>query len=489
MEKTNTKQKNNRILKITVACVLIVGILCLMAHRYFARRGHGVVQVSITQFEESGKTLKNPNRGMYQQTGYYISRMMEDYRDAVARNYAFDTETTISLVQINLQEFANGPITDQGIRNIENLFTALETVDKQLIVRFLYDWQEKNEENEPKSIDIILNHMDQLAPIINAHADQIWMLQGLFIGNWGEMNGTKYTSKEDLSKLATKLDEVVNDDIYLAVRMPMQWRMATDCANPEEVVKGNEGLKNRLGIYNDGMLGNAYDYGTYGEQSRSVVGDFNYWNREEEIAFQETLCRAVPNGGEVIIPNPYNDFDNAVADFSNMHVSYLNQSYDTDVYSKWFKTTIEDGSVFDGQPGFLYIQNRLGYRLVLSDNQIEYKSAKDTLNIQFNIKNNGFAPLYAEPKTMIYVVNSETGAYEAYPIETDLCALAGGVDADKVQTLEESISMFGKCAGTYEIYLELKDVKSGEPIYFGVEQEPSDMGYLLGTVTLKKRPL
>lgn len=492
MEKTNTKQRTKRIktiTKITVACVLFVGILFLLAHGFFAVRGHGGGSVEQVRFEESGKTLKNPNRGMYQLTGYYIQKEMEDYRNLVAENYAYDTESTITLVQINLQEFANGPITEQGLRNIENLFSALATIDKQLIVRFLYDWQEKNEETEPKSIDIILNHMEQVAPVVNAYSDRIWMLQGLFIGNWGEMNGTRYTGKEDIEALAAKLDEVIDDDIYLAVRMPMHWRMATGNPDLEGVAIGGDGLANRLGIYNDGMLGNAYDYGTYGEQSKTAVGDYSYWNREEELAFQDSLCRVVPIGGEVIVPNSYNDFENAVADFSRMHVSYLNRFYDEKVYSKWFQTTISDGSVFDGQPGFLYIENKLGYRLVLTDNQMDYNAGKDTLDIQLKIKNIGFAPLYAEPKAMIYIVNSKTGVYEAYPFASDLRELAGGVASDEIQVLEKTIPMFGKRSGTYDIYFKLSDEKSGDQIYFGVDREPTDMGYLLGTVTLKKKPL
>lgn len=477
-------------IKITVACVLIVGILCLLLHGYFTMRGHGGATVSTVTFEESGKRLKNPNRGFYVLHGYYIHDKMVDFREQVAEDYWKDTETTITLVQINLAEFAKGPISEQGLRNIDNLFATLHDIDKQLIVRFLYDWNGENIENEPQDVNIILGHMEQLGPIINQYADDIYMLQGLFIGNWGEMNNTKYTNQDDLRALASKLAEVTDPSIYLAVRMPMHWRMATDCADATaQQVATYEGtaLVNRLSIYNDGMLGNALDYGTYGEQSRTVVGDYSFWNREEELTFQSELCKYVPNGGEVINPNPYNDFDAALADLSRMHVSYLNLEYDVTVYDKWNKEIVSDDSVFDGQTGKLYIENHLGYRFVIKDNKLQYQSLKDTAKVTVEIQNVGYAPVYREPKVLVSFVNKETGECVTKPVDVCLRALSGGDACDETVAIDATFSMTGWTAGVYEVYLYLEDETSAKPIYLGVEQEMTDYGYLLGTYELNKK--
>ncbi len=77
--------------------------------------------------------------------------------------------------------------------------------------------------------------------------------------------------------------------------------------------------------FNDGMLGSVSDYGTYSDNTRQDAGDFSAWTREEELAFQDVLCSSVPSGGEVIVDNPYNDLENAIADLKTMHVSYLNE--------------------------------------------------------------------------------------------------------------------------------------------------------------------
>ena len=50
------------------------------------------------------------------------------------------------------------------------------------------------------------------------------------------------------------------------------------------------------------------------KKSAAEAGTDQAWNRMEELAFQEKLCSRVPNGGEVIIDNEYNDLECAIAD-------------------------------------------------------------------------------------------------------------------------------------------------------------------------------
>ena len=56
----------------------------------------------------------------------------------------------------------------------------------------------------------------------------------------------------------------------------------------------------------------------------------------------------VYNGGEVIMPNPYNDGDTAIETLTKMHVSYLNSQYDGTVLQKWKEQkTDKTESVFE----------------------------------------------------------------------------------------------------------------------------------------------
>ena len=99
-------------------------------------------------------------------------------------------------------------------------------------------------------------------------------------------------------------------------------------------------LAARLSLFNDGLLGNRSDYGTYKTDDSSGSDVLGRRSREEELDFQRELCRYVPNGGEVINDNPYNDFENAVKGLSERHITYLNKDYDQTVLKKWEKEKV-----------------------------------------------------------------------------------------------------------------------------------------------------
>ena len=81
----------------------------------------------------------------------------------------------------------------------------------------------------------------------------------------------------------------------------------------------------RLGLYNDGMLGSVSDLGTYGDTKRKDATSPSYkGTREDELKFQNTLCQYVPNGGEVVSDNSYNDLQGVIFKVPNCeHVSYV----------------------------------------------------------------------------------------------------------------------------------------------------------------------
>ena len=214
------------------------------------------------------------------------------------------------------------------------LFTGFDSIlgawagsNKQLILRFLYDWDGNASATEPSDIKIILKHMEQTASVYNKYADSIYILQGLYIGSYGEMHGSAHQDKNNIIRLARKLYNVSAPSIFLAVRTPAQLRAITE---------GTDGLvTERLGLFNDGILSSTSDCGTYAEGKR-----------EQELEFQDNLCLSVPNGGEAIIENPLNNINNAVKDLRKMHVSYLNSMYDASVLDKWKASEYNGDGIF-----------------------------------------------------------------------------------------------------------------------------------------------
>ncbi len=477
---------------LLVACVLLTAcILHLRSELEQNRqslldaRGHGEVTAQSGQFTESARQLNNPGRGFYYMHGFRISDGEADYREEIAKRFCRDEDTRLAMIQVNLQAYRDKPISEEGLDNLENLFRALEAVDKQFVVRFLYDWDGEIDAYEPEELEVILEHIRQVGPILQKHKDIIFTLQGLFIGNWGEMNGTEFANQEDIRRLAEQLYEATGGEVFLAVRMPMQWRMATGLEWPPESGASYDGLASRLGLYNDGMLGSWSDYGTYGDQSKLEHGYFTYWNREEELEFQEELCKTVPIGGEVIVDNPYNDFENALADMKRMHVTYLNKDFDKNVLNKWAQYTISEEGCFYGMDGLSYMERHLGYRLLIADAALNYEFQEDVLSVAVRMQNVGFAPLYRPVTARILVVDGETGTISSYAAEHELETLTGGNDAAHLAEVCADISLVGETAGQYELYMDIVDEASGERILLANEQEPEEYGYWIGTVELQ----
>lgn len=337
-----------RIKLLAAALSVLLIVLSLTA---VAPSGAAAGVLSLDSLGGDAAFLRNPNRGFYHICRATLSDGPCDYESMAAAHVAAYPDDTLALLEINLREYRTGDISPVGMANLDALFSSWGDYDTGLIVRFLYDWDGNGPKNEPEDLAVVLGHIGQVGPVLSAHGDSVFCLQGLFVGSWGEMHGTKFGG--DFAVLAEALDDATGNCMFLSVRTPAQLR---------EILESCPDLEPRLGLFNDGMLGSATDLGTYdmadhGSERRT---------REQELAFQGETCLFVPNGGEAVLDNPYNDFENAVMDMSRMHVAYLNSAYDPAVLGKWAGTDMAAYGL-DGLSGLDYIERRLGYRLYVAD--------------------------------------------------------------------------------------------------------------------------
>lgn len=459
---------------------MVIGALCIGCFYY--GRLHGEVLTTSYQFDESSKELNNPYRGFHRMYGIVVKDEEENYRSLI-NGYGDDTE--LLLIQINLCRYTDGEISEAGLANIDKYFSELERLDKQFIIRFLYDWNGNAREAEPKNIDIILLHMQQLEPLLNKYKHIIFIHQGIFVGNCGEMNGSDYLSTESMTSLLTQLIDVTAPTTYLAVRTPSQWRNITQIVEPKEEVIDETVLAQRLGLYNDGMMGTEQDYGTYGILTKEEAGSFLPWDRGAELAFQDELCEMVPNGGEVIVENPVNDFERAVESLSTMHVTYLNRSYDQNVMDKWAEFTVAEAGCFDGMDGLTYIDRHLGYRLVIDGASLNYDLKRDSLAVDVTIKNVGFAPMYRKPDIYVVICSEDKQVSYTYQVDGDVRVLSGGNESDELLTLHKEISLNGLKEGSYSVFFYLEDENTQKRIQFANESEAEIKGYRIGEIQVE----
>lgn len=457
-------------------CVLL-GIILLCRMIVCSNR----ITYTTEPFSESTEILSNPYQGFYHMIGYTLS---DDYIPTDNFSYQTDSYTdSLALVEINLKNYRTTEISETGLTQLDNILTSWSQspANTKLILRFLYDWDGLALATEPESLDLILTHMDQISTLINRHCDSIYVMQGIFIGNWGEMHHSHFMDDSSVKTLIQHLHDTIDPSIYLSVRTPAQWRMINnlyDLPQKFPAFGADNSLIGRLGLFNDGMLGSESDLGTYGNTARRDATSPSYQGtRKEELEFQNNLCSYVPNGGEVIYNNNLSDLETSVSALRAMHVSYLNADYDSRVLEKWRNTVWTGNDAFYGCDGYSYVQAHLGYRYLIRTCKIKKSGwIKPELTLTLTLQNNGFSNTLKPFQTSILLKNTETGTCTIVPFDADLRKLGNGQKKSfsvklPVQELER---------GSYQIYFSVKDETSGQMILLGNTNKVTDEGYLIG---------
>lgn len=436
------------------------------------------VTYESSALSDSSAVLDNPYCGFYQIRGYTLSDTNTQSAVDWAKQQCKNNPYQLLLLEINLKNYSTSSLSGSALQQVDEILSTCKAEKKQVLLRFLYDWNGKARTTEPNSLSQIEEHMTQLSSTINTHKDCIYIIQGLFIGNYGEMNNSRFTDPSSVRELAEHLASVTDPNIYLSVRTPAQLRSILQSKNAlsdHEAYTGT--LTSRLGLFNDGLLGSANDLGTYSDTPLTDSLDYEEkGTRQEELQFQELLCQYVPNGGEVTVDNPYNDIEQAVSDFSTMHISYLNADYDPEVLQKWKTTT------YQNQNGYQYMQLHLGYRYLLQQSTLQFHSlASDYAKLYLSIGNDGFSPAYRKFDTNITVTNRESD--KSFTLETDIDnrRIAGSdtsvfcIDLD-IRTWE---------SGTYDLSLNMTDPVTNLPIYFAHEGFETTSSIPVGTLTIE----
>lgn len=435
-------------------------------------------------YQETSAPLDNPFRGFHHLYGFILSEADPEETAKLTQKYISSGSQPLMLLQINLLRYANTDLSDNALTQLERILTEIHDSKRQVILRFLYDWDGKGPDAEPDSIEQILRHMDQIGPVVNRYADAVFLLQSTFTGSWGEMNATNYGTHADVRLLMTHLAQVTDPSIYLAVRTPSQLRGVTQTRTPVSADTAFDGsIESRLGLYNDGMLGSNSDLGTYDDTPNAdTAAPEDKGTREEELAFQDALCQFVPNGGEAVINNPYNDLENALVDLAKMHVTYLSCEHDSAVLNKWRDSVYHGDDCFDGVTGYEYISAHLGYRYMVADSAFTYDALdKNSGVLTLTIQNKGFAPAYRLFDSFLFLENSDTGLQLTFPVTLDNRTIGGSSQAE----FSFPLAIDGLSEGDYQISFLMTDPYTGQFIQFANENTDSAGKIILGTLTVE----
>lgn len=435
-----------------IATIIVLKIVCFFGRAYY----------TAEVFSESNKPLQNPYCGFYHIIGYTLSDSYDK-----CDNYT----DQLVLLEINLKNYRTTDISEKGLEQLNDILAkwAQSPNGTKLILRFLYDWDGIALATEPDSLNLVLKHIEQIAPTINRHRDCIYIMQGVFIGNWGEMHHSKFCDVNSLKQLINKLNDVIDPSIYLSLRTPAQWRSVTEIYNPPEKISAfstKKPLFSRLGLFNDGILGSESDLGTYAESER-----------KKELKFQNELCRYVPNGGEVVYNSNLSRLETAVSALKTMHISYLNEDYDSRVIEKWKNSVWTGDGVFNGCDGYSYINAHLGYRYFIDSCKLKKSGfLRSEYTLEITVKNSGFSSTLKPFESAVTLINKETEDCVRIPIDADFECIG----SESKKTFTATLPVKELKQGEYLIYFSVKSKTGGQTVFMANENDITKYGYLLG---------
>lgn len=405
------------------------------------------------ELQETNRELVNPSRGWYEIYSFNI----DEEPDFNELKWCLREKESVILILINLWAARENTLSGEQLVNADNILSFFNRAGKDIILRFTYDTAGEGSKNEPETILTILTHIRQLGEVVRKYKKSIFVLQGLFIGSWGEMHTSSYTSPDNIKKLAAALNAAVGNDVFMAFRKPAQLRCLL---SKEEFKKGiKEGKFSNVGLFNDGMFGSHNHLGTFGVNKRSDSHWEDSWSIEDEMEFEDSLCSTVPNGGEVIYGDDGLNTSLVLSLLKKMHISYLNCVHDSKMLDCWKEEIIEEAGIWKGESLYDYIGRHLGYRIVIKGAEVKLKSAS-LARITVEFENIGFAPLYDSVEFVLQIMN---GTYSSSEKEREVFRedFSEIIKPDKKYTFQINVPV-----GEGELYLGMQRKKDGKFIEF-----------------------
>lgn len=215
--------------------------------------------------------IANPNRGFWVQEVNStdltaLPTVPAGHYTVVRKAFRLDSwRTTATLPQ-------------QVLDDIQEFFDELRSRGQKVIGRFAYNYTNGGQDAD---IDIVLGHIAQLAPVINANADLIVAMEAGFAGPWAEMHhsSNNLVGGTDPAGYITDTDTAVNantlayvnrildewDVAYVLARLTRQAdaliaNSTSAHATPVDETSRFDGTRvARVGMYNDFFLNAPHD--------------------------------------------------------------------------------------------------------------------------------------------------------------------------------------------------------------------------------------
>ncbi|MCM1056200.1 MAG: DUF4874 domain-containing protein [Firmicutes bacterium] len=345
-------------------------------------------KIDPADLTERPEDVCNPCRGWYQ-----IHTFQADSEpDFGELEWCLDRKASLALVFVDIGGFRDRKLDEEALDRIRRILAFFRDNHYNMILRVAYDHQGKAVEREPYFWDQVKEHMRQVGKLLREYGEHIFIYQGLLTGNWGEMHTTRFQDERKRKELWEILQEYIPENTYAAVRRPAYWRQLHG-----EQKNGRYGRRD-MGLFDDAIFASGDHLGTFGILGREN-GWGEAWKREEELCFEEELCRIVPNGGEAVYGEAFQEQLTpklTEETLRRMHITYLNKVYDAGILDIWKQWKYAGAAEWNGKSLYDYIGAHLGYRLVIRSVRLQAGRGEKSGKLEIVIENTGFASLYQE---------------------------------------------------------------------------------------------
>ncbi len=198
---------------------------------------------------EVTEEFKNPARGWYQIYTFEI----EKEPDFEELKWCLNTQDALALVLIDIGSYRRKDLDEAGLERIRGILRFFESYGYDCIVRVVYDHEGKALVREPAEFTQVKTHLKQVSGVIRQCASSVFIFQGMLLGNWGEMHGSRFLDDIRMSQLAEVLRREKDPQTFLAVRRPVYWRRLHKGQKP-----GALDCSDGMGLFDDGIFGEPY---------------------------------------------------------------------------------------------------------------------------------------------------------------------------------------------------------------------------------------
>ncbi len=388
----------------------------------------------VNLFDESIEKIDNPDQGFYRPVYVEVTDGGVKYNANIVNDgtQLYHLRVDISAFSKAVNGVADKELTPSALDGFSGVLQFLRSRGKNAVVRFAYDPKYGGQKDREPSMDTMLKHIEQVSGVLNKFPATVTAVEAGLLGPWGEMHSSKIATLKNKVAIAGKyLEETADGNLAVLVRTPdvIYGALGITINEIDGYAVAQSSPVYRLGMYNDGYLGTENDTGTYTDRAR-------------EVRFMSVQNGHLPYGGEVVLPDSkLHDIENCTPEMFAMGLSYLNIEWNGAVIDKWKNTyyTKKCGgdALYYGSTAFDYIQNHMGYRLVLRQSSLKYSAGE--LKVKLEIENVGFGNLFKSKQTKL-ILESESGAVTEIP-----CGTYAGGDA----------AFSAKCnlSGSYKAYV------------------------------------